>query len=304
MNSRLDKNKNMRKKIITEEKKRKKEIRRKVANKILLFILIIFLLGIVYSSLIETRMLFVKEKKIISTSIGTNFDNIKIVHFSDLHFGSTIHEKDLKRIVNKINKQKPDIVIFTGDLIEEKYEINDEEREKLTIYLKKIETKYGKYAIVGNHDYYNEDFHNIIYDADFMLLNNSYDVVYSYNNESIGIYGLDDFTYGDPSTDKALEKEFVDANYKIVLMHEPDYVKKIISYINPNLILAGHSHNQQIRIPFIKGFWLPEGSKTYYEPYYKINDTDIYISNGIGTSIIKLRFLSPPSFNVYKIIKK
>ncbi len=304
MNTRLDKNRKTRERINNEEKAKKRKKKKKRMKKMLIFLLIIFVLGILYSRFIEPNMLFVNEKKIISETIETNFNGLKIVHFSDLHFGSTVHERQLKKIVNKINELKPDIVVFTGDLIEQKYEINSKERKNLVKYLKQIEAKYGKYAIAGNHDYENKYFNNIIYDSDFILLNNTYDVIYSYNNQSIGIYGLDDILFGEPNMEKFVDKEFADTKYKILLVHEPDYIDKVIDKYQIDLILSGHSHNQQVRIPYIKGFWLPEGSKKYYEPYYKINNTDVYISNGLGTSSIELRFLSPPSINLFRITKK
>ena len=304
MSSRLDRNKKVREKINSEEKSRKRKKKQKRMKKMLIVLIIIFVLGIVYARFIEPNMLFVNEKKIVSSTIETNFNGLKIVHFSDLHFGSTVHEKQLVKYIKKINELKPDIVVFTGDLIEAKHEITAKEKELLIDNLKNIEAKYGKYAILGNHDYENEHFNKIIYDSDFILLNNSYDVIYSYNNEAIGIYGIDDLTYGSPNMEKYREKEFADTKYKVILVHEPDYIDKFIDNYKSDLILAGHSHNQQVRIPYVKGFWLPKGSKNYYEPYYNINDTPVYISNGLGTSLLNLRFLSPPSINLYRINKE
>ena len=95
-----------------------------------------------------------------------------------------------------------------------------------------------------------------------------------------------------------------DINYKIILVHEPDYVDTITSkYNNTNLVLAGHSHNGQINIPYIKKLLLPEGSKKYYNNYYKVNNTNLYISSGIGESNINVRFFNKPSINFYRINK-
>lgn len=300
MNSRIERNKEIRENI----SKDKINIKKRRLKKMLIIVGIIILLCIAYSRFVEPYMLFVNEDKIVSKNIDDEFHGLKIIHFTDLHFGSVIHEKQLKKLVKKINELNPDIVIFTGDLIEQKYECTKEEVKLLTKYLNMINARLGKYAIIGNHDYYIENINNFYYDSNFTILNNSYDIIYNTSNEAIGIYGLENITYGTPDMTKYNEEKFKNTKYKILLMHEPDYIDNVINNYDINLILSGHSHNQQVRIPYIKGFWLPEGSKKYYEPYYKINNTDVYISNGLGTSSIELRFLSPPSINLFRITKK
>ena len=94
-----------------------------------------------------------------------------------------------------------------------------------------------------------------------------------------------------------------DIDYKIILVHEPDYIDTITSKYNVNLVLAGHSHNGQINIPFIKEMFLPYGSNKYYENYYIVNDTPLYVSSGIGESRINFRFFNRPSINLYRINK-
>ena len=99
-------------------------------------------------------------------------------------------------------------------------------------------------------------------------------------------------------------KKSEDINYKIILVHEPDYIDTITSkYNNTNLVLAGHSHNGQINIPYIKKLLLPEGSKKYYNNYYKVNNTNLYISSGLGESNINFRLFNKPSINFYRINK-
>ncbi len=85
-------------------------------------------------------------------------------------------------------------------------------------------------------------------------------------------------------------------------MHEPDFINEI-DYNTFNLILAGHSHNGQIRLPFIGAIILPPGAKKYYKEYYKLNNTDLFISSGLGTSNLDIRLFNKPSFNFYRITK-
>ena len=169
--------------------------------------------------------------------------------------------------------------------------------------LTSIKSKYGKYSVLGEHDIKVEDTIKDIYiSSNFTLLDNSYDVIYGNNNNKLFIGGLSN----NPDIDKVMNyfTENEDINYKIILVHEPDYIDTITSkYNNINLVLAGHSQNGQINIPYIKKLLLPEGSKKYYNNYYKVNNTNLYISSGLGESNINFRLFNKPSINFYRINK-
>ncbi len=95
----------------------------------------------------------------------------------------------------------------------------------------------------------------------------------------------------------------MDDHYTIVLAHEPDQILDIKNY-NFNLFLAGHSHLGQIRLPLIGAIYTPKGSKKYYDEHYKVNNADMYINGGIGTSVIEFRLLNKPSINLYRFYTK
>ena len=85
-------------------------------------------------------------------------------------------------------------------------------------------------------------------------------------------------------------------------MHEPDYIKDF-DHTKFDLILAGHSHNGQIGLPLIKDLILPHGAKKYHNAYYKLNNTYLYISSGVGCSTLNFRLFNKPSINLYRIQK-
>ena len=68
-----------------------------------------------------------------------------------------------------------------------------------------------------------------------------------------------------------------------------------------DLVLSGHSHGGQVRLPIIGKIITPPGSKKYYDEYYNVNDTKMYVSYGLGTSLLRLRLFDHPSFNLYRI---
>ena len=297
MPSRYEKNEKKRKKA-------RKKKQRKFIKKFIIFLIIIIIGLIIWGKFGEPNILTIKEYKIESKDLPDSFNGVKIVHFSDIHYGTGFNEKRLKNLVNKINNMKPDIVIFTGDLIDKNYTPTDSDIKKVTNYLSKIDSNLGKYASVGNHDFYNENFDNIMYDSGFTVLKNNYDTIYNKINKPIVIYGIDNITYGTPKVSTLTNKDIDNITYKIVILHEPDYIDEFINNYDVNLILAGHSHNGQAKLPLIKPFYLPNNAKNYYDNYYKVENTDIYISNGVGNSIVDFRLFSTPSINVYRLNAK
>ena len=267
--------------------------------KIISIVFITLVLLIFYSRYIATAGLVTKEITINNQNIESDFDGLKIVHFSDLHYKRIITKKRINKIIDEINLINPDVVVFTGDLIDDDSDITDDDIAYLKETLGSINSKYGKYAVLGNHDY-SIDINKIreIYkDADFNLLENTYDIIYSKNNQKLYIGGMSTGEFNDSTISKLLIN---DNMYKIILLHEPDFIEDIKS-LNSDLALAGHSHNGQVNIPYIKKLFLPVNSKKYYDEYYKVNNTEFYISNGIGVSRYNFRLFNTPSINFYRI---
>lgn len=276
---------------------------------IIIFILIIAAI-LLYSRFIATKGLATKEYKITSSSIQDNFHGFKIVHISDVHYGRTTDKKDLNNMVKEVNLLKPDIVVLTGDLIDKDTKLDDILKGEISEALNSINANVGKYAISGNHDNNFSEWESIINDGGFKNLNDTYELIYNDGYTPILLAGLSsnlnnqiDIT---ERYNKILEyssNENIKELYKILLIHEPDYIGNI-DHSNFNLILAGHSHNGQVRLPFIGGIILPNGAKKYYKEHYKINNTDLYISSGIGTSGISFRLFNKPSINFYRLTNK
>ena len=250
-----------------------------------IFILIIGLVYL-YGSFIEPKNIKVKEYKISNENITDNFNGFKIVHLSDIHYGRLFELADLKKLVKKVNELKPDIVVITGDLIDRDTKMTTSMATSISDELKNISAESGKYAIAGNHDVNFDEWDNIISNGGFMNLNNNYDTIYK--NQKTQNY-LNSFEKDGPI-------------YKILLMHEPDYIDDLKD--NPyNLILAGHSHGGQVKIPFVGTVLKPDGAKKYYDGHYSLENSDLYVSTGIGVSNINFRLFDPPIINVYRLVK-
>jgi len=279
------------------KKKKKKE--GNIILKILTFVLILGIALILYSHFIGTKGLNIREYAIKNSKIPINYDGLKIVHFTDLHYGSTIKTKEMKIVVTNINNLKPDLVVFTGDLIEEQYNMSETEIDELVNELNNIDAGLGKYYIRGNHDN-NSSFDTIISKTDFKDLNNKNELIYYNDITPIVLVGLDDPISFEPNIQNAFDLDNENNYYTILLTHEPDLIDQIKDY-NVDLVLAGHSHNGQVRVPFLGAIWTPLGSKKYYDEVYGLNNGTMYISGGIGTSAAPFRFLVKPSFNFYRL---
>ena len=278
--------------------------------KLFITIILLIIVTLAYGFLIEPTLITVKEQKITITNLPDNFNGFKIVHISDLHYGRVFNEKSLKKLVQSINEQEPDIVVLTGDLIDKDTKMTNSLAEKISNQLNKIDSTTGKYVISGEDDLKFDEWTNIITNSGFTNLNNSYDTIYKNGYESIFIAGLS------TNQDKLNVNEKLKAPieylnsfekngpiYKILLIHEPDTINDMST--NPfDLILAGHSHGGQIRLPLIGPIIIQEGAKKYHENHYKIENSDLYISNGLGVSDFNFRLFNTPSYNLYRLVKK
>ncbi len=273
---------------------------------IIIFILIILL--ILYSRFVATSGLIIKEYNVKNSKIS-EYHGLKIVHISDIHYATTVWEDELKNLVDNINVLKPDILVLTGDFFDNE---STYDKDILIKYLSLTNARLGKYAISGNHDEPVSEYYDTITKSGFVNLDDNYDLVYDNSNYPIIISGISsnykDSSNLDNKTDKfndyisSLDENDIKPIYSILLIHEPDFIDNL-EISNYDLILSGHSHLGQVRLPIIGKLYTPYGSLKYYDEYYKINNTDLYISGGVGTSFMKFRLFNKPSINLYRITK-
>lgn len=290
--SRIEKNSDITEKIEKEEQQEKiKRITKKVA------IIVIPLLVFLFVSYFILRFvgnagIRVREYSIYNDALPNDFDGLKIVQFSDIHYCDSTSFSTIKKIVSLINKTKPDIVLFTGDLIDKDYIIDNNTLENIMLEFKSINAKIGKYAIRGEEDstYFDQVFNN----SNFNILNNTVEPIYI-NQSSINLLTVDE-TYTKDNI-----KGFSDEIFTISIIHKPDLSDRIISDFNTQIIFAGHSHNGQVILPLIGPLMKKEGAKKYPSSHYTINNTDLYVSGGIGNSKYQFRLLNHPSINFYRL---
>lgn len=269
-----------------QETKKKKRIKLRFHTKILIIILI----TIIYSFTLGTKGIQVKEYIIKTKKLSDSYHGLKIAHFSDLHYGSSVNKKDLNKIVTKINSQKPDIVLFTGDLIKKDYELDNNEKKYIKKELSKIKADIGCYYVTGEED--NEYTENILNLSNFINLESQEQHLYKDNTKNILLISN--------TSKKYFNNEENKDDYKILVIHNPDEYDNYKKF-NFDIVLSGHTHNGQINIYKLKELFI---NSKYKKEYQKIDNTKIFVNSGIGTKIIKARLFNKPTINLYRIYTK
>lgn len=294
MNSRIELNKDKQKDI---DKEKQKEQVKKIVKRIVLVITIIFLVfffSILYITKIGTTSLIVKEEAIVNSKIPSSINGLKVIQFGDLHYDNY---ELLKDTVKSINIRKPDLILFTGDLLKD--DLNPNDRKKLVKELKKLDETLGKYAVLGESD--NEEALSILIDCNFKILDNTNELIYNESNEPIMLVGLN-------TNNETIDYNSAFANYNpniytIAMFHKPDYIDEFIENYKIDLALAGHSHLGEIRIPYLLNLASKDKASKYINEYYEIDNTKFYITKGIGTDTYDIRINARPTINFFRLRK-
>jgi predicted MPP superfamily phosphohydrolase len=256
-----------------------------------LIILFLFIIMGIWSVFVEPNILVVK-KIVLKDS---NLADLKIVFASDFHI-KPYEKYRLTKIVKKINRQNPDIVLLGGDYVSGHDASFTMSPEKIASELRKINSKYGTVAVMGNHDGWQGKYGIIkaLENAGITVLENS-----NKNFDRFTIVGIEDLQTGNPNIEKALKN--ADKNI-ILLTHNPDMFPLVPN--NVRLVLAGHLHGGQIMISGITPAYIPSqyGMKYRYG-LIEENGKTLYTSNGLGTSILPVRFNSVPEIVVIEFSK-
>ena len=278
----------------------------KMWQKILLTIIVLIVISLLvflYSKYIGAKMFYVKEYPLYSNTIDNSYNGLKIAHLSDIHYGLGMTKNDLEKIVKDVNSLKPDIIVFTGDLVNKNVKLSNDDKEFLINSLTSMHASIGKYAIYGDYDYSFDNYESIMIKSDFKVLNNSYDEILYKTDDPLYIVGL-------PSSIKDTVKVsdafsfYKDENrrYIICLVHDGNTIKYLDdSNYEVDLVLGGHSLNGSVVIPYYGPLFVDKNSGKYYQEEYTKGITKIYISSGLGTNKYNYRFNNKPSFNLYRL---
>ncbi len=269
-----------------------------------IFVTIVLIIGLfcLYIFQVEVNLVTIKEQAIIDEELPENFNGLKIAQFSDIHFGRTIFNQYLEKITKKINNLNCDVVVFTGDLLDDFININSEDIQGIKNNLGNIQAKYRKYAILGDSDYIDKNLVlEIMNDAGFTVLDNSNDLLYIKGKEPLMFVGVSSVSESQDDLTTALDIEEKPNDYfKILLAHEPTISYEAEDY-DINVILSGHSLGGLIKLGGFSLLRQGEVDKFYKGHYILDNGTNLYVSPGLGTYKYNVRLGNLPTINFYRI---
>ncbi len=243
--------------------------------------------GLILIDAFWAEQFFIETNEFYIGTAKPDLNNIKIVQISDLHIQSVGYA--LEQMAIKVNQSTPDLIVFTGDSID-----RAEKLPVLESFLALLEQSIPKAAIVGNWEYWsNVNFVELSqlykkYNCT-LLINQSQQ--YTLKGKTFCITGVDDLVGGKPDIEVAL-LTYAKTDHHIILNHCPQYTDQIIQQLDPNirpdLILSGHTHGGQVNLFGFRPY-MPKGSGVYTKGWYK-TAIPMYVSKGIGTSIMPIRF--------------
>lgn len=255
----------------------------------MIWVLIIILLVLLYGIFVEPHLIKIRIVRHKSNQ------GIKIVHFTDTHFSWHTGVRRFAKFVDNMKKNSPDMLLFTGDLFDKVSWAQGRDWSKLIELLSSIEAPMGKFAVLGNHDFDDENQKNfvekILKQSGFHVLENETSL-----SGEISVSGIDDLREGKPDFAISPEK----TPFSLLMIHEPDAILQIEKLDHFDLVVAGHSHGGQIRLGNIR--LRNDGSKTFDSGLYRISKkTTLYVNSGIGLTFLPIRLGVPPEIVYYEI---
>jgi predicted MPP superfamily phosphohydrolase len=247
---------------------------------------------------IEARGLTITRYDVPSPTLPPALDGLRIAHLTDLHLPCAAADRAAKVIAS----EGPDVVVITGDTISGLRRV-----DLVTPFVARARGRLATLAVRGNNDHFwakipASRFAAAYAAAGATLLDNAHATVH-YNGAALQIIGLDDPGVGHP--DVAAATRGADMTLPTVwLMHAPAFIDRIVP--NPPslppalLVLAGHTHGGQIRGPGCTPV-VPRASGRFRQGWYDAPLGRVYISRGIGTSVVPLRFLCPPELPIFTL---
>jgi uncharacterized protein len=223
---------------------------------------------------------------------------LKLALISDLHLNSFGSYE--KKVAATLCDLKPELLVMAGDYIE----ANDKFDELLE-FLALLPKNCLKFAVLGNWDHWSgvkpKEWSTAFSKLGIELLDNENQTVNSLPGP-LCIIGVDDPTNGWEKMDKAFAG-ISDKNFNLFLAHSPNVISKIAD-LPVDLLLCGHTHGGQVRVPGLKPFWLPKKCEGYIAGFYEKDGKHIYVNRGLGNSVIPIRFLCRPEITTFDICPK
>lgn len=261
-------------------------------NKANMIVIIFSLIVSVYGFYQGYKLPKINEVFIYSDKIN---NNLRIAQISDLHINRATPISRIKQIVNQVNMLNPDVIVLTGDTIDDNVVL----LENHLAALKELSAPFGVYSIMGNHEFYND-----VYASKRVL--DAHNMKFLFNG-GVHIGKSNVFIAGIPDLNTMYERvnlwrtinQSKKEDYKVLLSHVPNIVDSLSKGLF-DIVLAGHTHGGQI-FPF---HLLVKQANQYLAGEYDVNGTKLYVSRGAGTWGPSMRLFAPSDIIIINLLKK
>jgi len=269
---------------------------------------------IIYSSLamggglgyLSSKRLEVLRADVPLNGLSKKLDGLKIGVLSDFHAGAFTTKGDIQRAISMVDSEKPDLIALLGDYVDGAYSHSPNNVKKgahIFEALKRLKAPLGIYAVLGNHDHWTDAglVREKLSKLRLILLDNQgIDL-----NDGLAVAGVDDFWEGPARAHTAIQK-LSSKSVVIMLSHNPDVNLQLADEDKVTLIMSGHTHGGQIRIPIINSApWIP-CSKRYRGTSGLIREARhrwTFMTKGVGTFFLPVRLACPPDVGIIRLIR-
>ncbi|MFM9905151.1 MAG: metallophosphoesterase [Pyrinomonadaceae bacterium] len=242
----------------------------------------------------EANSLSLERVEIGLRRLPEKLDGFKIIHLSDIHHSPLTGLEHIERAIKIANRLKPDMFMLTGDYV-------SHEREyvaPVASVLGKLKAKHGVYACLGNHDHWTDaDLVTHLFRGEGIKVLVNEGLRFENDGASFWLAGVDDYMVGKTDVPAALRGSFPD-EMKLLLAHNPIIFREAARH-GVDLTLSGHTHGGQIKIRHDENRILPR--RKLSSGLHKRKNSQIYITRGIGTVVVPMRYQCPPEISMLEL---
>ena len=255
------------------------------------------LLATAYPLLVEPNWLHVTYVRIPLSGLPSGLHRLRIAQFSDVHLGPYTRDGHLRDVVRAIMAHRPDIILFTGDMVTRR---ENAEPRRLEIF-RHLSAPLGIWGVLGNHDHWMDAdrVHELIERWTPIRILRNENVSIQAGDEHFWLVGVDDAWVGADKPEEAFAGVPEDA-VRLVLMHEPD-AADWLPLDGRTLQLSGHTHGGQVRLPFVGALLLPYLGRKYDAGLYRVKGGWVYTNRGVGVITPPVRFNCRPEVTIIEL---
>ena len=247
------------------------------------------------SALNEANSLTIERISIQLKRLPKKLEGLRIVHLSDVHHSPFTSLEHIARAVEISSSLKPDMFVLTGDFVSHETEYI----QPVAQVLGTLRSEFGTFACLGNHDHWTDAklVTDHLREANIKVLINE-GLRFTARDSTFWLCGVDDYMVGETDLRAALRGSFPD-EMKLLLAHNPKILYRA-ARAQIDLMLSGHTHGGQIKLRDEEKRILP--NRKFASGLYRRKDTQVYITRGIGTVVVPMRYHCPPEISLIELL--